>query len=98
MKKTYIQLNKRSASAFISRFDGNEQFALYADVESVDGGWLLETSGSLTCLNELEDAECDSMIRSINEIIADSATPWECLNEEDEESIRDTLSAWGIAQ
>ena len=38
------------------------------------------------------------MIRSINEIIADSATPWKCLNSEDEESIRDTLSAWGIAQ
>lgn len=98
MKKTYVQLNKHSTDATLSHFDGNEQFALYADVESVDGGWLLETSGSLTCLNELEDAECDSMIRSINEIIADSATPWEALSEEDTEYIRDTLSAWGIAQ
>ena len=51
MKKTYIQFNERSTSAFISRFDGNEQFALYADVAAVDGGWLLETSGSLTCLS-----------------------------------------------
>lgn len=98
MKKTYIQYDEHLTSAFISRHDGNEQFALYIDVEAVYGGWLLETGGNPTCLNELEDAECDSMIRSINEIIADPETPWECLKEEDEEYIQDTLTAWGIAQ
>lgn len=97
MKKTYVQFNKNSASAFLSRFDGNEQFALYADIDSVDGGWLLETSGSLTCLNELEDAGSEAMINAISKIVADPATPWEDLSEEDEEAIRDTLTVWGIA-
>lgn len=95
--KTYVQFNENSTSAFLSRFDGNEQFALYADIDSVDGGWLLETSGSLTCLNELEDAGSEEMINAISAIVADPATPWEDLSEEDEEAIRDTLTAWGIA-
>ena len=95
--KTYVQFNENSTSAFLSRFDGNEQFALYADIDSVDGGWLLETSGSLTCLNELEDAGSEEMINAVSEIVADPATPWEDLSEEDAEAIRDTLTAWGIA-
>lgn len=97
MKKTYVQFNENSTSAFLSRFDGNEQFALYADIDSVDGGWLLETSGSITCLNELEDAGSEEMINAISEIVSDPAAPWEDLSEEDEEAIRDTLTAWGIA-
>lgn len=97
MKKTYVQFNETSTSAFLSRFDGNEEFALYTDIDSVDGGWLLETSGSLTCLNELEDAGSEEMINAISEIVADPATPWDELSEEDEEAIRETLTAWGIA-
>ena len=54
MKKTYIQF--RFNSAFISRHDGNEHFALYADVDAVYGGWLAETSGEPMCLNTLEAA------------------------------------------
>lgn len=94
MKKTYIQF--RFNSAFISRHDGNEQFALYADVDAVYGGWLAETSGEPMCLNALEDAGCDGVIAEISRIISDPATPWEALSEEDTEYIRDTLAAWGI--
>lgn len=95
MKKTYIQF--RSNFASISRHDGSEQFALYADVDAVYGGWIAETSGEPMCLNELEDAGCDGVIAEISSIIADPATPWEALNDEDTEFIRDTLGAWGIA-
>lgn len=97
MKKAYIQFNENSTSAFLSRFDGNEQFSLYADIDSVDGGWLLETSGSITCLNELEAAGSEAMINAISEIVDDPTTPWEEISEEDAENIRDTLAAWGIA-
>lgn len=97
MKKAYIQFTENSTSALLSRFDGNEQFSLYADIDSVDGGWLLETSGSITCLNELEAAGSVAMINAISEIVDDPTTPWEELSEEDTENIRDTLAAWGIA-
>lgn len=83
MQKTYIIIN-------------GERFALYTGIESVYGGYLLETNGGATCLNELEDAEDAALIDQINEIIADPATPWEPLEEEDAQYIRDTLDAWGI--
>ena len=97
MKKGDIQFTENSTSALLSRFDGNEQFSLYADIDSVDGGWLLETSGSITCLNELEAAGSEAMINAISEIVDDPTTPWEELSDEDAENIRDTLAAWGIA-
>ena len=97
MKKTYVQFNKQITSASLSRHDGGEQFALYSGVNSVYGGWLLETSGGLTCLNELEDAGSESLLRAISAIVADPTTPWEDPNEEDEEAIREPLTAWGIA-
>lgn len=83
MKKTYIESN-------------NERFALYTSIESVYGGFLLETNGGATCLNELEDSDSDELIEQINAIISDTATPWESLNEEDEQYIADTLKAWGL--
>ena len=95
MKKTYIQFKWNFP--FVSRHDGNEQFALYADVDSVYGGWIAETSGEAMCLNSLEDAGCDGVIAEISRIISDPATPWEALSDEDEAYISDTLEAWGIA-
>ena len=73
MKKTYIQFSFNSA--FVSRHDGNEQFALYADVDDVYGGWLAETSGEPMCLNALEDAGCNGVIEEIVKIRSTSATP-----------------------
>lgn len=83
MQKTYIIIN-------------GERFALYTGIESVYGGYLLETNGGATCLNELEDAEDTALIDQINAVIADPTTPWEPLEEEDTQYIRDTLDAWGI--
>lgn len=85
MKKTYITNENTSESS-----------ALFIGLDTIYGGWLLETNGNPTCLNELEDADCETEIASINEIIADPATPWEPLTPEDKEYIRLTLESWGM--
>ena len=94
MKKTTIQLN--DSSVITSRFDGKDQFYLYAGVDAIYGGWLLETSGTPTCLNELEDAGDEAMIATIHSILEDPSTDWEVLSDEDEAYIADTLNAWGL--
>lgn len=94
MKKTTVQFD--NSTVITSRFDGNEQFALYTGIDSVYGGWILTNEGDPWCLNMLEDAGDDEMIQSINELLADPNTPWEPLEEEDTQYIRDTLDAWGI--
>lgn len=83
MEKTYITINE-------------ERFALYNGIESVYGGYILETNGGATCLNELEDAEDTTLIDQINAVISDPSTPWESLEEEDTQYISDTLDAWEI--
>lgn len=83
MQKTYIEIN-------------NVRFALYTGIESVYGGFLLETNGGATCLNELEEADASELIESINAIIADPDTPWEALSDEDTQYISDTLESWGL--
>lgn len=84
MKKTTIYVN-------------DLPFTLYADVDAVYGGWLMETSGEACCLNQLEDVEADSEIAEINEVIADPATPWEKPTVEDIGYVRDVLQSWGIS-
>lgn len=83
MEKTYITINE-------------ERFALYNGIASVYGGYILETNGGATCLNELEDVEDAALIDQIATVIADPTTPWESLEEEDTQYIRDTLGIWGI--
>lgn len=83
MKKTYFTINE-------------ERFALYTGIESVYGGYILETNGGPTCLNELEDAEDTTLIDQINAVTSDPSTPWEPLEEENTQYISDTLDAWGI--
>lgn len=83
MKKTYSTIN-------------GERFALYTGIESVYGGYILETNGGPTCLNELEDAEDTTLIDQINAVTSDPSTPWEPLEEENTQYISDTLDAWGI--
>lgn len=75
-----------------------ERFWLYYNIDSVSGGYILETGGDPTCLGELEDAqndEADALIESISEIINDPRTPWEPCTEEDEEYVNDWLRIWG---
>lgn len=91
MKKTYITNESTS-----------ETYALFAGIDAVYGGWLMETGGDPTCLNELEEAVADgnesaeTLIGSINDLISASTTPWEDLSEEDLEYIQDTLESWGL--
>lgn len=78
----------------------SERFWLFYGIESVYGGYILETGGDPTCLNELEDAQndqADSLIESISDIINDPRTPWEACDEEDEEYVKETLESLGIA-
>lgn len=97
MKKTYISYINNCAEIETYRYDGSEAYALYVGIDAVYGGWILETGGDPTCLNELEQAAAEAEITAINEIIADPTTPWEDLSEEDLEYIQDTLESWGIA-
>lgn len=94
MKKTTVQFNDSSVIA--SRFDGEEQFYLYAGVDAIYGGWLLETGGTPICLNDLEDAGGEAMIAAIHSILEDPSTDWEDLNDEDVSYISDTLNSWGL--
>lgn len=91
MKKTYI-----------TNENASETFTLYVGIDAVYGGWIMETSGDPTCLNELEESVSDgnesaeALINSIGELISDPATPWEPLSFEDKEYIRFTLESWGL--
>ena len=96
MKKTYVQYINNTYT--LDNGDGTERFALYVGLDNVCGGYILETSGDPTCLNELEDNGCESEIAAIKRIINDSTTPWMGLTQDDADYITDTLTAWGIAQ
>lgn len=91
MKKTYFTSESTS-----------EAYALYVGIDAVYGGWIMETGGDPTCLNELEEAVSNGVdgaeanINAINEIIASQATPWEDLDEEDLEYIQEWLEIWGL--
>lgn len=88
--------------AYITDETTSEAYALYVRINAVYGGWIMETGGNPTCLNELEEAASDgnesaeTLINSINELIADPTTLWEDLSEEDQEYILDTLESWGL--
>ena len=94
MKKTTVQFN--NSTVITSRFDGNEQFTLYTGIDSVYGGWILTNKGDPWCLNMLEDAGDDEMIKSINELLADPSTPWEECSESDSDYINECLEDWGL--
>lgn len=85
MKKTYITDESTA-----------ESYALYVGIDTVYGGWIAETGGEPTALNDLEDCGAESEIAAINAIIYDPATPWESLSADDEEYIRSTLERWGL--
>lgn len=96
MKKTYVQYNDNAYT--LHNGDGIERDALYIGLNNVYGGYILETAGGPTGLNELEDNGCENEIAAINQTINDPATPWEDLTQDDAEYISDTLTAWGIDQ
>lgn len=85
MKKTYISA------------ESGERCALYTDISAVYGGYILETGGDPTCLNELEQAGDETTIDAVRAIIADSSTPWEICNEADCAYISECLETWGIS-
>lgn len=80
---------------FVIKVDG-ETFSLYAGIDAVSGGWLLETNGGATCQNELEDAGAVDTLEAIERLLADQSTPWEDCDEQDVEYINSTLEAWGL--
>lgn len=102
MKKTYISCANCGTEVASYRNDGSEAYALYVGIDAVYGGWIMETGGDPTCLNELEEAvsnginTAEAEINAINEIIANPSTSWESLNFEDQEYIRFTLKSWGL--
>ena len=83
MKKTTININ-------------NEIFTLFCGIHSVYGGFVLETNGDPTCLNELEDSGSDDLICLINSIMSDENAGWKPCDEDDEQYISDWLNIWGI--
>ena len=96
MKKTYVEFaddGKITAHALLS---GKESFALYAGIDAVYGGWVLTSNGDPCTLNELENADSEEMIQSVNALLADPEI-WEPCDDEDEAYISEWLGIWGIA-
>lgn len=93
MKKAYI--------AYLNNC--SERYALYVGIGALSGGWLMETGGDPCTLNDLEDAynngsdTAEGLIDSVNKLIADPATPWEELGEEDKAYVQEWLEIWGLA-
>lgn len=96
MKKTYVQYNDNTYT--LDNGDGSERYVLYIGLDNVYGGYILETAGDPTGLNELEDNGCETEIAALDQIINDPTTPWQELTEDDLSYIADTLTAWGIDQ
>lgn len=75
---------------------------LYVDIEPVYGGFILETGGDPITLNDLEEGvadgitECEKLIETINNIVANPNTYWEPCDDDDEEYVSDYINAWGI--
>lgn len=80
---------------FESREYGNRY--LYVGIDNIYGEFMLETGGDPTCLNELEDAGCEELIETINNVIADPNTYWESCDDDDDQYIAEWLEIWGIA-
>lgn len=80
---------------FESREYGNRY--LYVGIDNIYGEFMLETEGDPTCLNELEDAGCEELIETINNVIADPNTYWESCDDDDDQYIAEWLEIWGIA-
>lgn len=83
MEKTYIT-------------NGKNTYKLYYNIESLYGEWMLETEGQLETLSSLEDADATDEIDYVEEIINDSATPWEECDENDKKYVNKWLDIWGI--
>lgn len=94
--------------SFYYREDDTEASTLYTDIPELEGGFILRTDFPET-LNDFESFESstpgvtaeqieanEAELAEIRRIIADPSTPWEPLNEEDEEYIRDRLHEWGV--
>lgn len=96
MKKTYVQYNDNTYT--LDNGDGIERYVLYIGLDNVYGGYILESAGDPTGLNELEDNGCETEIAALDQIINDPTTPWQELTEDDLSYIADTLTAWGIDQ
>lgn len=107
-KKIRLDMNEDGGIS-ISRYSRDlPHFTLYAGISALYGGWLADTDG-VTTLNDFEvafaDAEdeevrrgAESAIAFINDLIADTAAPWEPLDERDEEYIADVLEGWGLSE
>lgn len=93
--------------SFYYREDDAEASTLYTDIPELEGGFILRTDFPET-LYDFESFEStpgvtdeqiaanEAELAEIRRIIADPGTPWEPLNEEDAEYIRDCLHEWGV--
>ena len=94
--------------SYYEKEDDAEAVTLYTGVPYIDGGFILRRDYPVT-LHDYEYFECDTPhvteeqieaneaeLAEIRRIIADPSTPWEPLDEEDEEYIRYYLNAWGV--
>ena len=89
------------------REDDAEASTLYTDIPELEGGFILRTDFPET-LYDFESFEStpgvtdeqiaanEAELAGIRRIIADPGTPWEPLNEEDAEYIRDCLHERGV--
>lgn len=109
MEKKKIRLEVTENGLSISAYAPDRiSFTLYAGISAIYGGWLADVDGGET-LDDLEEElanadredyrrAAEEDIGFINDLIADPSTPWEPLNERDEEYISEMLEAWGIAE
>lgn len=94
--------------SFYRREDDAEASTLYTDIPELEGGFILRRDYPET-LYDFESfesstpgataeqiAENEAELAFILRTIADPSTPWEPLNEEDAEYIRDCLHEWGV--
>ena len=93
--------------SFYEKEDDAEASTLYTDIPELEGGFILRTDFPET-LYDFEGFEStpgataeqietnEAELAEIRRIIADPGTPWEPLDEEDEEYIRDCLHERGV--
>lgn len=94
--------------SYYEKEDDAEAVTLYTGVPYIDGGFILRRDYPVT-LHDYEYFECDTPhvteeqleaneaeLAEIQSMIADPSTPWEPLDEEDEEYIHDFLHECGI--
>lgn len=80
----------------VYRFNGVESESLYIGIDELEGGFMLDTGNEPTTLVALENADAFECIEQIKAIINDESTPWEAVNEDGINHIKEWLEIWGI--